>query len=346
MKHLKYALTLPIILFLSNSYAQIYINTGNPNLDKYKEQNPNAVIWDKGKSIPIPSNTPNDPAVLPKKAAVKEEVKQEAPTAQPAKVAVEKAAVPVFKTVENPTDFPPNAVAGKCYARCIAPDQFDYKEEQVIDKPATQKIEKIAAVYETVFDTIIIKPATKKTVTTPSTYETVTEQVLVTPAKQEWVKGKGDVNCLSQNPKDCEVLCLKDIPAVYKTITKKVEKTAAVTNEIEVPAVTKVLPRKKLIQPAAENVIEIPATYKAVMKKVLVAKGGYQEWREVLCEQDITSDKIKNIQLALIREGYDPGPADNVMGAKTKDALMKFQADKGLPSGNLNMETLNALGVK
>jgi len=32
--------------------AQIFINTGNPNLDKYKNENPNAVIWEKGKSVP------------------------------------------------------------------------------------------------------------------------------------------------------------------------------------------------------------------------------------------------------------------------------------------------------
>lgn len=346
MKHLKHTLTLPILLFFGTSYAQIYINTGNPNLNKYKEQNPNAVIWEKGKSIPMPANTPNDPATPPKKINTATEVKVATPEVKETAKINEKTIASVVSPTQNITDYPPNAVPGKCYARCVAPDQFEYKEEQVIDKPSAKKIEKIAAVYETVYDTIIIKPATKKTLTTPAAYETVTEQVLGTPAKQEWVKGKADVNCLSQNPKDCEVLCLKDIPATYKTITKKVEKTAAVTTEIEVPAITKVLPRKKILQPATENVVEIPATYKTVMKKVLIAKGGYQEWKEVLCEQDATSAKIKNLQLALIREGYDPGPADNVMGTKTKEAVAKFQNDKGLPTGSLNIETLNALGVK
>jgi hypothetical protein len=33
------------------------------------------------------------------------------------------------------------------------------------------------------------------------------------------------------------------------------------------------------------------------------------------------------------------------MGGKTKQALIKFQQDKGLPVGNLNIETLKALGV-
>ena len=34
-----------------------------------------------------------------------------------------------------------------------------------------------------------------------------------------------------------------------------------------------------------------------------------------------------------------------VMGPQTKAALAKFQKDKGLPVGNLNMETMKALGV-
>ena len=38
--------------------------------------------------------------------------------------------------------------------------------------------------------------------------------------------------------------------------------------------------------------------------------------------------------------------ADNVFGSDTKEALIKFQQDNGLPQGNLNMETMNALGVK
>lgn len=38
-------LLLPIAFcFASMLHAQIFINTGNPNIDKYKNENPNAVI--------------------------------------------------------------------------------------------------------------------------------------------------------------------------------------------------------------------------------------------------------------------------------------------------------------
>lgn len=344
---------LPLVLLVficSSAYSQIFINTGNPNLNKYKEENPNAVIWQGGTEVPSPTGTQKPATEEPKKATEpKKEIKVNEPVVtQPEPVKEIKATTEVTTTVsgDGPSDGPPNAEAGKCYARCIVPDEYEFKEEQVVDKPATVKIEKVPAKYETVYDTIIVTPATKKVVTTPAQYETVTEQVLVTPASQKWVKGKASVTCLSQDPKDCEVWCLKEVPAVYKTETHKVEKVPATTTEKEIPAVTKVVPRKKMIEPATENKIEVAATYKTVMKKVLVKKGGYQGWKEVLCEQNATDNKIGEIQKALKREGYDPGPIDNQMGGKTKDALIKFQQDKGLPVGNLNTETLKALGVQ
>lgn len=353
MNQIRLLLLLTGIFFSSVNYAQIFINTGNPNLDKYKNSNPNAVIWQNGKNVPIPPNTPEEPKEQPKK------VLKEVPIAKPEQKIAEEKPVPAKETapVKASTtapstgavadmQYPPNAVPGKCYARCIAPDKIEIKEEQVIDKPATIKIEKIPARYETVYDTVVVNPAFKKSVVTPAVYETITEDKLVTPGSQKWVKGKADKNCLSSNPKDCEVWCLKEVPAVYEKVTRKVEKIAAITNEIEIAAVTKVLPRKKLVEPARENKIEVPATYKTVMTKVVTAKGGYQEWKEVMCEQNVIDNKVAEIQTALKREGYDPGPIDNQMGGKTKEALIKFQQDKGLPVGNLNLETLKSLGVQ
>lgn len=358
-------LLLSLLAFCANTmlHAQIFINTGNPNIDKYKSENPNAVIWEKGKSVPIPPNTPEEPKKEPAKKTVeakKEKVKAEveapvktekakvvaeAPVKKAEPVVQEKTHVAAAVSNDVPADYPPNAVPGKCYARCMSPDQYEIKEEQVIDKPATVKVEKMPALYETYFDTVLVKAAYKKTVTTPAQYEMITENKLVTPATQKWVKGVADKNCLSSNPKDCEVWCLKEVPAVYQKVTNKVEKVAAVTTEVEVPAVTKVVERKKMVYSSYELKTDVPATYKTIMKKVLVKKGGFQEWKEVLCEQKVTDSKIADIQAALKREGYDAGPIDNQMGGKTKQALIKFQQDKGLPVGNLNLETLKALGV-
>ena len=80
----------------------------------------------------------------------------------------------------------------------------------------------------------------------------------------------------------------------------------------------------------------------------LVKAGGYSDWREVVCDTDVTTDLVRRVQAALKTRGYDIGPAgtDNIMGADTKAALVKFQKENSLPIGNLDFETLKALGVK
>ena len=44
-----------------------------------------------------------------------------------------------------------------------------------------------------------------------------------------------------------------------------------------------------------------------------------------------TRDRIANLQRALRRLGYDPGPVDGIPGARTRGAIRAFQADAGLP---------------
>lgn len=56
---------------------------------------------------------------------------------------------------------------------------------------------------------------------------------------------------------------------------------------------------------------------------------------------------IMRVQLLLAKNGYDPGAIDGQLGPKMREALKKFQKDKGISqTGTLTTETLNALGVK
>jgi len=76
-----------------------------------------------------------------------------------------------------------------------------------------------------------------------------------------------------------------------------------------------------------KKTIQVPAEYASVTKKAVSKKGGFTEWREVLCSGDVTVSVIRQVQDALRSKGYDPGLTDNVMGARTKAALVKFQKD-------------------
>src|SRR5262249_25019142 len=57
----------------------------------------------------------------------------------------------------------------------------------------------------------------------------------------------------------------------------------------------------------------------------------------------VTKEKVKDVQAALMKEGFDPGPVDGIMGPRTMAALRNFQAHNGLKvTGKLNTETENA----
>jgi lipid-binding SYLF domain-containing protein len=53
---------------------------------------------------------------------------------------------------------------------------------------------------------------------------------------------------------------------------------------------------------------------------------------------------LATIQRALAAKGYNPGPADGIIGAKTRDAIRKYQTDKGLSvTGQPSMELQKSL---
>jgi hypothetical protein len=56
---------------------------------------------------------------------------------------------------------------------------------------------------------------------------------------------------------------------------------------------------------------------------------------------------VKSMQMALKDKGHDPGPADGVMGPRTRAALMDYQRKEGLtPTGRWDDETAMKLGVR
>jgi hypothetical protein len=242
-------------------------------------------------------------------------------------------------------DVPPNAQPGKCYARCQTEDQYGFNTRQVINSPKMTKRIKLPALYTTVYDTVEIRPQSTRSESIPAQYETIRQQRMVSPTTTKWIKGKADAGCLSADPSDCQVMCLVEVPAVYTAVTKRVLKQNAYSRSIYVPMEYKIVAKQVKTQNEKYTEQVVPATYKSVQERYLITKGGYQGWREILCGTDLTTAKITSIQRALKAAGFTPGPIDNIFGIKTKEALKAYQRAKGLPVGNLNLETLNSLGV-
>ena len=55
-------------------------------------------------------------------------------------------------------------------------------------------------------------------------------------------------------------------------------------------------------------------------------------------------DELKSIQSMLNNLGYDAGPADGIMGSKTREAIKLYQQDHDLPvTGQLNSDSKKIL---
>lgn len=97
---------------------------------------------------------------------------------------------------------------------------------------------------------------------------------------------------------------------------------------------------KPIEQPAGEN---MPVLYQSVTEKVKVTDE-QTRWEEILCEDRMTECRIMEVQRALSRGGYNPGPIDGVVGRQTMAAVNDFQKDFNLTvADQLTIETVKTL---
>ena len=284
---------------------------------------------------------------------------------------------------------PPGAKPGQCFTRVWLPPSYKTVSNRKLVSEAGERIEVIPAKYGKVQKRVLVQEASTKLVTVPATYRTETEQVLVRPARSvtetippvyetvterivdraahtTWQKGTGPIQRINESTG--EIMCLVEVPATYKTISKQVLKSPASTRTREIPAEYRTVTKRVVaneattrtieipakysnvtvteeITPAQERRIAIPEKYTTVSSRELVTEGK-MDWREIMCETNTTPGRIMEIQKALKSAGFNPGPIDGGMGPSTIKAVNAFQRSKGLPVDRyLNVQTVNALGV-
>ncbi len=296
-------------------------------------------------------------------------------------------------------DIPPNPQPGECYARVYIPPQsettydtvvtreasqkirvtpakYGTETQRVLVKEATTKLQVVPATYKTVTEEIIVKPASTRLSVVPATYKNVTETVVVKEATTQWKRGKAwlgkaiDTKTLasSKGRVDDDVMCLVTIPAVTKTVTRRIVDTPATTREVTIPAVSKTVTKRvvatpastrevpvpavyknikvtTLVSPPSEQAIDIPATYGKVAKTRQISEGSH-EWRSILCETNATPTTIRSLQSALKKAGHYNGPIDGLIKTRTMSGVNSYQRANNLPvDPYINMETVKALGV-
>ncbi len=266
---------------------------------------------------------------------------------EPATVRYEKVPA-VYETIQEKVESVPAGTRKKC-----APMQYRSESEMIEVSPATTKW---------------VRRKADRNCLSADPNDCLVWCLVEVPARTETVTRRIP-NCPVGSMEDGDQCCtMEDVPAQYTMITKKVLKTPETVREIPVPAKMGTLTRRVIKEPAQQRqievpaeygtrsrkvlkstgstrIIDIPAEYKTINKRILVRGGGFTEWREVICGDKITAATVREVQEALRSRSYDPGPTDNVMGKQTKAALVKFQKDNGLPIGNLDFETLRALGL-
>lgn len=188
-------------------------------------------------------------------------------------------------------ELPENADPGKCYIKCITPDEFKEVTETVVIHPAYTKLKTYPATYKTVTEKVLIKEASKKLVYVPAVYETVlvpynskdeafdlkavpaqfgddTKTFETYPKVGRW-EYKVLEDCPSANKEDCVVACFVEYPAQSQTIAIKTLIADATTEQIPLEGSVKTYKKQVVKEPARMDEIEIPAEYQTI-KKVVV----------------------------------------------------------------------------
>lgn len=87
-----------------------------------------------------------------------------------------------------------------------------------------------------------------------------------------------------------------------------------------------------------------PATYATETRQVIVQERVIT-WFETPCPATLTPDFIASVQRALAARDLYRGPVTARMDARTRAAIRSYQADRGLDSGVLSLDSARGLGL-
>jgi hypothetical protein len=291
--------------------------------------------------------------------------------------------------------FPPNAQLGHCYSRVfipavhtisttkllvepesevssIIPAEYENSSERVLIKEASTKLVVIPATYKTVTERVEVSPVHVHLEIIPAVFDTVTESVIDKPAHTAWKRGvgfessaleikidngTGDVMCLVEVPAtyrtitkqvliSAERVIQKSDPAIYKMFDKRVVDSEATTQLIVIDAEYKTVPVKRLTSPERQVSKKIEAVYREVSSSDLVSEKKLK-WAEVLCEINMTPETVRSLQALLKGSGDYNGKIDGIYGPLTEGAANGYAKSNGLPTGSrlISLETAKHIGL-
>ena len=164
-----------------------------------------------------------------------------------------------------------NAKIGTCYYEHYRPARYQTTTAKLLEAEGSQRIVEVPAKYRKVKRKIITDSTSVKLIPSVASYRRIKDRVVVEPPRTEWKK----TTCKNRGCNQSEVVCLTEVPVVYKNITKKIVLKPAIASKTAVTPTFKTFYIQELLEPASTKVIPIPARYTTVAKKEKVENEKY-----------------------------------------------------------------------
>ncbi len=164
---------------------------------------------------------------------------------------------------------PATAKPGECYAEYLIPAEYKTEMVKVQIRDASENLTIVPAKFAASEEKVVVKAASQKVIDEAAIYETTSEKILVKPAYTTWKTGNNPIEKIENAAG--EIMCFVEVPAEYKTVTKKMLKAPAKSSKVEVPAEYSTVKTQKLVAAAEAKREAVPAQFKDVEKRVLVS---------------------------------------------------------------------------
>lgn len=245
----------------------------------------------------------------------------------------------------------------------ITPAEIRRGYKQVVTQEGTVTYRLQPPTYKQVQEQVLVRPEVTRLVTEPAQYEQRQKTVVVEEARTvlEQCRTSGSrytgavAFCAREVPAKEKVINTQVLvkpeqtrtevePAQYKTVTRWVVDTPARITEVTLaPQVTEV-PVAEVIRPAQSREQQEAALTRSLKRTRYLGEPRIV-MRRAVCDGDLTSDLILDLQQRLQQQGYQPGDLDGLLGKRTLAALSHYQTSNGLAAGGITYESLAALGV-
>ncbi len=221
--------------------------------------------------------------------------------------------------------------------------KYETVPTDMVDVPAliTNVDEKAAT--KTIKIKTLVSDAKENRVAVPAKFDFIDRQRVSKPASYSWI-AKNAKPAYGSEPTGRSA-CLVETPAKMAEYKRQVVKTAGRFDVEKIPAETTTVQTKQLVSKAISKQYMQQPEFKTVKRQIMVSDAKI-EWKPVLCQVNFSEDIIVQLQKALTKRGYEPGPIDGIMGRGTTNAIRAYQKANKMADGGLTIETLDKLGIK